>query len=93
MSLTHLVALLLVGALCGLIAERLIRSSLPFGLVGAIAAGLIGAWLWVDVLHLPTLVPDLALAGIPIVSAILGAIILIVLFNLVTSRGRLRWRR
>ena len=93
MTLTHLIALILVGALCGLIAERLIRSSLPYGLIGAIAAGLIGAWLWVDVLHLPALVPDLALAGIPIISAILGAIILILVFNLVTSRGRLRWRR
>jgi uncharacterized membrane protein YeaQ/YmgE (transglycosylase-associated protein family) len=56
----------------------------------------VGAWLMVDVLHL-VILPTLSIEGLPIVSAILGAIIVVVLFSLVagrlgTGRGR-SWGR
>jgi len=86
MTLTHLIVLLLVGALAGLIGERLVGRGMPGGLIGAIVAGLVGAWLMVDVLHV-VLAPELSLAGIPVLSAILGAAIIVLLFSLVAGRG------
>jgi uncharacterized membrane protein YeaQ/YmgE (transglycosylase-associated protein family) len=96
MTLLHLIVLLVVGIVCGLIAERVVHSSLPFGWIGAAVAGFVGAWLMVDVLHVVSL-PTLAIEGLPIVSAILGAIIVVFLFSLVagrvgTGRGR-SWGR
>src|SRR6202045_4312872 len=86
MSLTHLLVLLIVGALAGLIGERLVSRGMPGGLIGAIVAGLVGAWLMVDVLHV-VLAPELSLGGIPVLSAILGAAIVVLLFSLVAGGG------
>jgi len=85
MTLVHFIVLLLVAAACGLIAERVVHTSLPFGWIGAIIAGFVGAWLMVDVLHL-VILPALSVEGLPIVSAIVGAIIVVVLFSLVAGR-------
>jgi uncharacterized membrane protein YeaQ/YmgE (transglycosylase-associated protein family) len=96
-TLTHLLVLLIVGALAGLIGERLVGRGMPGGVLGAIVAGLVGAWLMVDVLRL-VIAPELSLAGIPIISAILGAAIVVLVFSLVAGRvgaggwGR-SWRR
>src|SRR5438105_15765439 len=87
MTLTHLLVLLLVGALAGLIGERLVSRGMPGGLIGAMVAGLVGAWLMVDVLHL-VLAPELALGGVPVLSAILGASAVFLLFSLVAGGGR-----
>jgi uncharacterized membrane protein YeaQ/YmgE (transglycosylase-associated protein family) len=94
MTLTHLIVLLIVGALAGLIGERLVSRGIPGGLIGAIVAGLVGAWLMVDVLHI-VLAPELSLAGIPIISAILGAAIVVLVLSVVaggSAFGR-SWRR
>ena len=45
MTFTHLLVLLLVGALAGLIGERLVSRGMPGGLIGAILAGLVGAYM------------------------------------------------
>jgi len=84
MTITHLLVLLLVGALAGLIGERLVSRGMPGGLIGAIVAGLVGAWLMVDVLHV-VLAPELSLGGIPIISAILGAAIVVLVLSLVAG--------
>jgi uncharacterized membrane protein YeaQ/YmgE (transglycosylase-associated protein family) len=85
MTLLHLIVLLVVGTICGLVAERVVHRSLPFGWIGAAVAGFVGAWLMVDVLHL-VILPTLSIEGLPIVSAILGAIIVVVVFSLVAGR-------
>ena len=87
MTLTHLLILLLVGAVVGLIAERLVNRSLPYGWIGAIVAGLLGAWLMTDVLDI-IIAPQVSVGGIPLVSAILGATIVIFVFSLVAPAGR-----
>jgi uncharacterized membrane protein YeaQ/YmgE (transglycosylase-associated protein family) len=86
MTLTHLVVLLIVGAIAGLIGERLVSRGMPGGLIGAIVAGLVGAWLMVDVLHI-VIVPELSLGGIPLLSAILGAAIVVLLLSVVAGAG------
>ena len=92
MTLMHLLVLLLVGAIAGLIGERLVGRGMPGGLIGAIVAGLLGAWLMVDVLHI-VLAPEFSLAGIPILSAILGAAVVVFVSSLVAGGGFARsWR-
>src|SRR5260370_17636922 len=81
MTLTHLIVLLLVGAVAGLIGERLVGRGMPGGLLGAIVAGLVGAWLMVDILHV-VIAPELSLGGIPVLSAFLGAATVVLLFSL-----------
>ena len=92
MTLTHLLILLLVGALVGLIAERLINRSLPYGWTGAVIAGLLGAWLMTDGLHI-IIAPQVSVVGIPLISAILGAMIVVFVFSLMTGGGRFSYRR
>jgi len=60
---------------------------MPAGLIGAIVAGLVGAWLMVDVLHV-VIAPELSLAGIPIISAILGAAIVVLIVSFAMGGGR-----
>jgi len=93
MTLTHLLVLLLVGAIAGLIGERLVSRGMPGGLIGAIVAGLVGACLMVDIFHV-VIAPELSLGGIPVLSAILGAAIVVLLFSLVAGGSFARgWRR
>ncbi|HEV2014200.1 MAG TPA: hypothetical protein VGR77_10000 [Candidatus Dormibacteraeota bacterium] len=56
-----------MGSIAGLIGERLVARGMPGGLIGAVVAGLVGAWLMVDVLHI-VLVPEFSLGGIPVSS-------------------------
>ncbi len=91
MNLENLIVLVLIAALCAFVAERMTRRTLPFGLVGTIIAGLIGAWLLVEMFHWR--VPgDMNAGGIPVITAILGAAAVIFLSNTFT-RDRLRRNR
>ena len=80
-----LIIYLLVALLAGLIAERLVGASLPGGLIGTILAALLGVVLMVNVLHYA--VPgDVLVGGIPLITAILGAALVLVLW-IVLARG------
>ena len=91
MTPTHLLILLLVGAVVGLIAERLVNRALPYGWIGAIVAGLTGAWLMTDVFHI-VIAPQVSVVGIPLLSAILGAMIVVSAFSLLAGGGRFGYR-
>jgi uncharacterized membrane protein YeaQ/YmgE (transglycosylase-associated protein family) len=84
MNLAHLLVCLVIGAVVGLMAERLTDRELPYAWIGASAAGLVGAWLMTDGLHID-IAPQLSVFGIPLFSAILGAAIVVSLFSLFTS--------
>jgi uncharacterized membrane protein YeaQ/YmgE (transglycosylase-associated protein family) len=84
MNLAHLRIFLVIGAIVGLMAERLTDRELPYAWVGASAAGLVGAWLMTDALHIE-IAPQITVVGIPLLSAILGAAIVVSLFSLFTS--------
>ena len=86
-----LIVYLLVALLAGFIAERLVGASLPGGWIGSILAALVGMWLMVNVLGFA--VPgDPVIGGVPIITAILGAALVLVLW-IVLARGLRSTRR
>ena len=92
MTLAELIIYLLIAAIVGLIAERLVGTG-PYGLIGNIVVGVVGIWIMLNILH--WVVPgDLVVQGVPVLTAIIGAIIvdLIVSALFRTGRGR-TWRR
>ena len=93
MTITQLIIYLLIAAIVSIIAERLVGSG-PWGLLGNIIVGLIGIWLMLNVLHI-VLPGDPVIDGVPIITAILGAMIVDILLSLLV-RGtgpRRAWRR
>src|SRR5437773_170623 len=86
---------LVVAAIVGLVAETIVGWRLPFGFVGAIIAALVGVWLMTQVIIIKG-IGDINVFGVPIIRALIGAIILVAVWHLITyglsRRGR-RYRR
>src|SRR5258708_876248 len=83
---------LLVAAIVGLVAEALVGRRLPFGFVGAIIAALVGVWLLTKVIVING-IGDINVYGVPIFRALIGAIILVGIWQLIAlglGRGRTR---
>jgi len=80
-----LIVILLIGLIAGFLAGKIMKGS-GFGIVGDIIVGVIGAfiggWLW-GLLHLPSLGPWWLTA---IVSAVIGALILLFVIGLIKRR-------
>ena len=88
---------LIVAAVVGLVAETLVGWRLPFGFIGAIIAALVGVWLLTNVIIINGL-GDINVYGVPIIRALIGAIILVAIWHLLTfglwrGRGRRSYRR
>lgn len=79
---------LIVAAIVGVIAEYVVGWRLPFGIIGAIIAALIGIWLMTHLLIING-IGDIYVAGVPIIRALIGAIILVAIWHLLTYRT---WR-
>ena len=71
-NLLGLLITLVVAAVVGAIADRIVPGELPYGWLGTIVAGLAGSWL--GSLLLGGFGPDIA--GIALIPALVGAIIL-----------------
>jgi uncharacterized membrane protein YeaQ/YmgE (transglycosylase-associated protein family) len=74
---------LVIAAVVGLIAEYIVGWRLPLGIIGAIIAALIGIWLMTQVIVI-TGIGDWVLFGVPIVRALIGAILFTALWHLLT---------
>jgi uncharacterized membrane protein YeaQ/YmgE (transglycosylase-associated protein family) len=74
---------LIIAAIVGLIAEYIVGWRLPLGIIGAIVAALVGIWLMTQVIVI-TGIGDIYLFGVPIIRALLGAIILVAIWHLLT---------
>lgn len=83
---------LIVAAIVGLVAEFIVGWRLPFGIIGAIIAGIIGAWLLTSVIKIYG-IGDIYVQGVPIIRALIGAIILVGLWHLLTYGAWHRRRR
>jgi len=75
-----------VAAIVGLVAEFIVGWRLPFGIVGAVIAGLIGVWLMTQVIIVSGF-NDINVGDVPLIRALIGAIILVALWHLLTYRG------
>jgi uncharacterized membrane protein YeaQ/YmgE (transglycosylase-associated protein family) len=82
----NIIVYLIVAAIVGFVAESLVGWRLPLGIVGAVVAALVGAWLLTRVLVI-TGIGDLTVYGAPLLRALLGAILLVALWHLLTSRA------
>ncbi|MCH4170072.1 MAG: GlsB/YeaQ/YmgE family stress response membrane protein [Lactobacillus sp.] len=83
----HLIWVLIVGAIIGVLAGAITSRGMPFGWIGNILAGLIGAWLGQRLLG--TWGPNLA--GMALIPSIIGAIVLVLVVSLIlgaTSKRR-----
>ncbi len=85
----NFIVYLIVAAVVGFVAEFIVGWRLPFGFIGAIIAALVGVWLMTQVVVL-TGIGDINVYGVPIVRALIGAIILVAIWHLITFRS---WRR
>jgi uncharacterized membrane protein YeaQ/YmgE (transglycosylase-associated protein family) len=83
-----LIVYLVVAMIIGFIAEFIVGWRLPFGFVGAIIAALIGMWLMTNVFIISN-VGDIYVDQIPILRALIGAIVLVALWHVFTYRS---WR-
>jgi uncharacterized membrane protein YeaQ/YmgE (transglycosylase-associated protein family) len=83
---------IVVAAIVGAIAETIVGWRMPFGIIGAIIAGLIGIWLMTQVFVITGVsingYTDLYLWGVPIIRALIGATIFVALWHLLTAGFR-----
>ena len=97
---TNLLVYIAVAAAVGLVAEFLIGWRLPFGIIGATIAALIGIWIMTQVIVISG-IPDYAIQTTPpiyLVRAIIGAALFVFLWHLLTfplyrRRNRRNYRR
>ncbi len=85
-QLVGLLVTLVVAAVIGWLADQIVPGRLPYGWLGATVFGLLGSWL--GSLLLGNLGPELG--GIAIVPALVGAVILAFLYNIVAKQARAR---
>ena len=84
-SLLGLIVTLMVAALVGWIADKIVPGSIPYGWLGAIVAGLLGSW--IGGILLGDAGPDIG--GIALIPAVVGATILAFVLRWVgQSQGR-----
>lgn len=95
---TNLLVYLAVAAIVGLVAEFFIGWRLPFGIIGATFAALIGIWIMTQVIVISG-IPDYAINTTPpiyLVKALIGAALFVFLWHLLTYplyRSRRRYYR
>lgn len=83
---------LIIAAIVGLVAEAIVGGPrLPFGFIGAIIAALIGVWLMTNVIIING-IGDIYVYGVPLIRALIGAIILVALWHLLLLPFRRRYR-
>ena len=81
-----------IAAIVGIVAEFIVGWRLPLGVIGAIIAALIGMWLTANILII-NIPGDPVFYGVPIIRALIGAIVLVALWHLITFRSWARRRR
>jgi len=81
MTIGGFILLLVVAAVVGAIAEALVGWRTGYGWIGTIIVGLVGAWIGSALFGIGPII-----GGVYLVSAILGAIVLVLLLKAVTGR-------
>ena len=88
----NVIVYVIIAAIIGVIAEYIVGWRVPFGIIGAVIAGVIGIWLLTQVIVI-TGIGDYDLYGVPLLRALIGAIIFIALWHALTGGLGTRRRR
>ena len=95
MTLSELIVMIIIAAIVGVIGEVIARRRTPFGFVGAAILGFIAIFLVTDILHWH-IVGEPYLDGVPLVTSIIAAAILVAIWSAFAYRrayGYYRRRR
>jgi uncharacterized membrane protein YeaQ/YmgE (transglycosylase-associated protein family) len=88
----NIILYIIVAAVVGAIAEAIVGSRVPFGIIGSIIAGVIGIWLMTQVLVISGIYvngqSDFYVWDVPIIRALIGATVFVALWHLITSGFR-----
>ena len=74
---------LIIAAIVGVVAELIVGWRLPFGIVGAVIAGVIGVWLVTQVIVISGF-GDINVDGVPLIRGLIGALILVAIWHAIT---------
>jgi uncharacterized membrane protein YeaQ/YmgE (transglycosylase-associated protein family) len=74
---------LVIAIIVGIAAEYIVGWRLPFGIIGALIAALVGIWLTTKVIVI-TGIGDWYLWTVPVFRALIGAILFVAIWHLVT---------
>ncbi len=90
----NVIVYIIIAAIVGVVAESIVGWRVPFGIIGAIIAGVIGIWLLTQVIIING-IGDYTLYGVPLLRALIGAVIFIAIWHVLTGgmRGRRRGYR
>ena len=91
LTLTQLIVYIVIAVVSAYLAGRLMKARYPFGFAGAFVASLVGEWLMIDVLHI-LLAPEVSYGGVPLITGIVGALIVAFVWAVVAGdQHRRRW--
>jgi len=79
----NIILSLIIAAIIGSIARFILKDRSPIGFIGAIIAAFIGIWLATQIIIIQG-IGDIFISGIPIIRALIGAIILVIIWDLIT---------
>jgi uncharacterized membrane protein YeaQ/YmgE (transglycosylase-associated protein family) len=82
MSLVGLLLFILIAGVCGAIGEGVAGGKVGPGFLGSFIVGLIGAWIGGYIIHIGPV-----LAGVAIIPAIIGSVLLVLILKLLTGRS------
>ncbi len=86
---TGTIVYLVIAAIIGIIAEFIVGWRLPGGVIGAIIASLVGIWIFTNIFPF-VITGDPHIYGVPIFKALIGAVVLVFIWHLITFPA---WRR
>jgi uncharacterized membrane protein YeaQ/YmgE (transglycosylase-associated protein family) len=89
-TLGDVIIWLIIAALVGFVGELLALRRTPFGIVGAIIVGFIAIFLVVGVLHWH-IVGEPYLNGVPVITSILAAAVVVLLWSALAYRHAYRY--
>ena len=85
-TLTELIIWLIIAAIIGFLGEVIARRRAPDGIIGAIVVGFLAIFIIVGLLHFH-IAGEPIVAGVPLISTILVAIILVLIWSGFAYRG------
>lgn len=88
-TFTQLIVWIIIAAIVGVLGELIAGRRAPDGILGAIMVGLFAIFLIVGFFHF-SIDGEPKLDGVPIISTIIAAVILVVIWSSVAYRGRVR---